>query len=60
MDKTVDEFITNYEVNKFCANCCEICSKSCAIMRKAHERYDEAVRRENEDKRGKTEGTEKV
>ena len=58
--KRVDDYITNYEANKFCANCNEVCSRHCAIMRKAYERYDQDHKEDYDDRRSTAEGTEKV
>lgn len=42
----VDEYITDYEANHFCANCNEICSRHCVVWRNALIRYDEEERKE--------------
>lgn len=34
------EYTTASERKDFCNNCCEICSRHCAIYRKAEERRD--------------------
>lgn len=44
--KRVDEYITDYEANQFCANCNEICSRHCVVWRNALIRYDEEERKE--------------
>lgn len=47
----VDEYITEKEKQEFCANCNEICSRHCAIRRKAEERYNEAEKAEKPERR---------
>ena len=42
--KKIADYITPSEFLDFCAGCNEICSRHCAIMRKAEFRYDEEER----------------